>query len=46
MSAIEPTEPGEWLTDPFDDADAQLLICRFDVSEVYDDELEALDPER
>ncbi|MFF4648873.1 hypothetical protein [Streptomyces sp. NPDC001380] len=45
VSAAEPAEPGEWLPEPFDDADPQLLICRFDVSEVYDDELEALDPE-
>ncbi|AXI80600.1 hypothetical protein [Peterkaempfera bronchialis] len=46
VSAAEPGEPGEWLPEPFDDADPQLLICRFDVSEVFDDELEALDPER
>ncbi|MFJ6213556.1 hypothetical protein ACIQGZ_09520 [Streptomyces sp. NPDC092296] len=46
VSAAEPSEPGEWLPEPFDDADPQLLICRFDVSEVYDDELGALDPER
>ncbi|WP_377268380.1 hypothetical protein [Peterkaempfera sp. SMS 1(5)a] len=46
VAAAEPGEPGEWLPEPFDEADPQLLICRFDVSEVYDDELEVLDPER
>jgi hypothetical protein len=45
VAAAEPGEPGEWLPEPFDEADPQLLICRFDVSEVYDDELEVLDPE-
>ncbi|MFD8707653.1 hypothetical protein ACFV1W_34570 [Kitasatospora sp. NPDC059648] len=38
VAATEPTEPGEWLPEPFEHADPQLLICRFDVSEVYDDE--------
>ncbi|WP_035804828.1 hypothetical protein [Kitasatospora mediocidica] len=38
VAAAEPTEPGEWLSEPFDSPDPQLLICRFDVSEVYDDE--------
>ncbi|MFI6446904.1 hypothetical protein [Kitasatospora sp. NPDC050543] len=38
VAAAEPTEPGEWLPEPFENADPQLLICRFDVSEVYDDE--------
>ncbi|AEW97490.1 MULTISPECIES: hypothetical protein [Streptomycetaceae] len=46
VSAARPTEPGEWLSAPFDQADPELIICRFDVSSVYDDELEALDPER
>ncbi len=40
VSAAEPAEPGEWLAEPFDSPDPQLLICRFDVSEVYDDELD------
>ncbi|AUG76254.1 hypothetical protein CFP65_1355 [Kitasatospora sp. MMS16-BH015] len=40
VAATEPTEPGEWLPEPFEGADPQLLICRFDVSEVYDDEVE------
>ncbi|MER7671465.1 hypothetical protein ABTY61_23795 [Kitasatospora sp. NPDC096128] len=38
VAATEPTDPGEWLPEPFEHADPQLLICRFDVSEVYDDE--------
>ncbi|MBD0676956.1 hypothetical protein ACIQOW_22935 [Kitasatospora sp. NPDC091335] len=38
VAAAEPTDPGEWLPEPFEHADPQLLICRFDVSEVYDDE--------
>ncbi|MFI2611889.1 hypothetical protein [Kitasatospora sp. NPDC018619] len=38
VAAAEPTEPGEWLPEPFEHADPELLICRFDVSEVYDDE--------
>jgi hypothetical protein len=46
VSAANLAEPGEWLAEPFEDADPELLICRFDVSEAYDDELEALDPER
>ncbi|MFD9130760.1 hypothetical protein [Kitasatospora sp. NPDC059571] len=41
VSATEPTDPGEWLPEPFDGADPQLLICRFDVSEVYDDDPDA-----
>ncbi|MFD7736656.1 hypothetical protein ACFV6F_40565 [Kitasatospora phosalacinea] len=42
VSATEPADPGEWLPEPFDGADPELLICRFDVSEVYDDELDEL----
>ena len=45
VTAADPAEPGDWLAEPFEDADPELLICRFDVSEAYDDELEALDPE-
>jgi hypothetical protein len=45
VSAAEPTDPGEWLSAPFDQAAPQLIICRFDVSAVFDDELEALDPD-
>jgi hypothetical protein len=45
-AAPEAAEPGEWLGAPFDQADPHLVICRFDVSAVFDDELEALDPDR
>ncbi|NYI03956.1 hypothetical protein [Allostreptomyces psammosilenae] len=38
VTAIEPTEPGEWLNDPFEDADPRRAICRFDVSAVFDDD--------
>ncbi|MFE6688776.1 hypothetical protein ACFVFQ_20175 [Streptomyces sp. NPDC057743] len=36
----EPTEPGEWLSAPFDQADPQRVVCRFDVSSVFDEELD------
>ncbi|WP_328461998.1 hypothetical protein [Streptomyces sp. NBC_00448] len=45
VCAAEPTEPGEWLDAPFDQADPQLALCRFDMSLVFEDELGALDPE-
>lgn len=45
VSAVEPAEPGEWLDAPFEQADPQLLVCRFDVSAVFDDELSVLDPD-
>lgn len=38
VTVTEPAEPGEWLAEPFDSPDPQLLLCRFDVSEVYDDD--------
>ncbi|MFB7554607.1 hypothetical protein [Streptomyces brevispora] len=31
-------DPGEWLGAPFDDADPQLVVCRFDVSAVFDED--------
>ncbi len=31
-------EPGEWLAAPFEDADPELVVCRFDVSAVFDEE--------
>ncbi|MET8883421.1 hypothetical protein [Streptomyces rubiginosohelvolus] len=31
-------EPGEWLGAPFEDADPELVVCRFDVSAVFDGE--------
>ncbi|MBZ4324121.1 hypothetical protein [Streptomyces huiliensis] len=36
-------EPGEWLSAPFDQADPQRVVCRFDVSAVFDEELDDLD---
>ncbi|GGU79328.1 hypothetical protein GCM10010211_51680 [Streptomyces albospinus] len=35
----EPAEPGEWLAAPFDQADPQRVVCRFDISSVFDEEL-------
>jgi len=43
VSAAEPSDPGEWLPEPFEGIDPQLLICRFDVSEVYDDEIDVFE---
>ncbi|MZE79862.1 hypothetical protein [Streptomyces xinghaiensis] len=37
-AADEPAEPGEWLNAPFDDVDPQRVLCRFDVSSVFDEE--------
>lgn len=39
-AAEEPAEPGEWLSAPFDQVDPELVICRFDVSASFDDELD------
>ncbi|MDJ1136361.1 hypothetical protein [Streptomyces iconiensis] len=33
----EPSEPGEWLSAPFEQADPQRVVCRFDVSSIFDD---------
>ncbi|MGX2998120.1 hypothetical protein JNUCC64_28300 [Streptomyces sp. JNUCC 64] len=37
-AADEPADPGEWLESPFDQADPQRVVCRFDVSAVFDDD--------
>ncbi|MBX7468049.1 MULTISPECIES: hypothetical protein [unclassified Streptomyces] len=37
-AAEELPEPGEWLSTPFDHADPQYVVCRFDVSAVFDEE--------
>ncbi|MCX2970363.1 MULTISPECIES: hypothetical protein [Streptomyces] len=34
----EPAEPGEWLDQPFDGADPERVVCRYDISTVFDDE--------
>ena len=31
-------EAGEWLEAPFEGVDPQSVVCRFDVSAVFDDE--------
>lgn len=36
----EQADPGEWLEAPFEGADPQRVICRFDVSTVFDDDLD------
>lgn len=33
------TDPGEWLEAPFEGVDPQRVVCRFDVSVVFDDEI-------
>ncbi|MCF3964544.1 hypothetical protein [Streptomyces fuscigenes] len=45
VSAVdELPEPGEWLASPFEQADPQQVVCRFDVSAVFDeDDLDADD---
>ncbi|MER5430346.1 hypothetical protein [Streptomyces sp. NPDC002588] len=37
LAADEQAEPGEWLEAPFEQADPQRVVCRFDVSAVFDD---------
>ncbi|MDN3022155.1 hypothetical protein [Streptomyces sp. S.PB5] len=37
-AADEPADPGEWLEGPFEQIDPQRVVCRFDVSAVFDDE--------
>ncbi|CAM5656543.1 hypothetical protein ABZ235_34350 [Streptomyces canus] len=39
-AADEPAEPGEWLEAPFEQVDVERVVCRFDVSAVFDDDLE------
>lgn len=36
----ESADPGEWLEGPFEQVDPQRVVCRFDVSAVFDDELD------
>ncbi|GED87945.1 hypothetical protein [Streptomyces sp. 6-11-2] len=42
-AADEPADPGEWLDAPFEHVDPERVVCRFDVSAVFDDEDEELD---
>lgn len=39
-AADEPAEPGEWLDAPFEQVDVERVVCRFDVSAVFDDDLD------
>ncbi|GGX49671.1 hypothetical protein [Streptomyces fructofermentans] len=39
----EPADPGEWLEAPFEQADPHRVVCRFDVSAVFDEESDDLD---
>ncbi|MGW4346978.1 hypothetical protein ACWEL8_18130 [Streptomyces sp. NPDC004690] len=41
----EPADPGEWLEAPFEHVDPQQVVCRFDVSTVFDDDLDDEDDE-
>jgi hypothetical protein len=43
-AADEPADPGEWLEAPFEQIDPQRVLCRFDVSAVFDeDEIDDVD---
>ncbi|MEU7403690.1 MULTISPECIES: hypothetical protein [unclassified Streptomyces] len=39
-AADESADPGEWLEDPFEQVDPQRVVCRFDVSAVFDEEFD------
>ncbi|WP_030179240.1 hypothetical protein [Streptomyces sp. NRRL S-813] len=41
----DPADPGEWLEAPFEHVDPQRVVCRFDVSAVFDDELDEDEPD-
>lgn len=38
-AADEPAEPGEWLEAPFEQVDPERVVCRFDVSAVFDEDV-------
>lgn len=44
-AADDAAEPGEWLEAPFEGVDGQQVVCRFDVSAVFDDDVEDDDPD-
>jgi hypothetical protein len=44
-AADEPADAGEWLEAPFEQIDAQRVVCRFDVSAVFDDDVDDDDDE-
>ncbi|MEU4036394.1 hypothetical protein [Streptomyces collinus] len=37
-AADEPADPGDWLEAPFEQVDPQRVVCRFDVSAVFDED--------
>ncbi|MDX3692952.1 hypothetical protein PV726_21910 [Streptomyces europaeiscabiei] len=39
-AADDTAEPGEWLEAPFEGVDPQRVVCRFDVSAVFDDDVD------
>ncbi|MFJ3305735.1 hypothetical protein ACIPSA_21920 [Streptomyces sp. NPDC086549] len=39
-AADDPADPGEWLEAPFEQIDPERVVCRFDVSAVFDDEID------
>ncbi|MFI9829992.1 hypothetical protein ACIHIX_20140 [Streptomyces sp. NPDC051913] len=39
-AADEAADPGEWLEEPFEGVDPQQVVCRFDVSAVFDEEID------
>ncbi|MGW3292231.1 hypothetical protein ACWDR3_47295 [Streptomyces sp. NPDC001002] len=41
-AADEAPEAGEWLESPFEQVDPQRVVCRFDVSAVFDDEIDGI----
>ncbi|MEU2287777.1 hypothetical protein ABZ614_38725 [Streptomyces sp. NPDC013178] len=43
LAADEPADPGDWLETPFEQPDPQQVVCRFDVSSVFDDDIEDID---
>ncbi|CAM5231171.1 hypothetical protein [Streptomyces aurantiogriseus] len=43
LAADEPADPGEWLETPFEQLDLQRVVCRFDVSSVFDEDIEDID---
>ncbi|MFC8805231.1 hypothetical protein ACFT9J_17440 [Streptomyces anthocyanicus] len=39
-AADESADPGEWLQAPFEEVDPERVVCRFDVSTVFDEEFD------
>ncbi|MCF1595523.1 hypothetical protein [Streptomyces muensis] len=40
VASDDQADPGEWLEAPFEGVDPQRVVCRFDVSTVFDDDLD------